>query len=75
MIKYVVYPGYIRSKTDGDTHFIGGDTLIQLYKLPPNECLIHYDLMNPPRRSSFCEKLISLYPRYDGNYTLEDFNA
>ena len=38
--KYIVVPGCITSKSDGDTHFISGQHLIRLYRVNPKDCLI-----------------------------------
>jgi hypothetical protein len=67
--KYLVKPGYERSKNDGDKHWISADTLIRLYGVNPKECI----------RSQFNgeqdpQDLIVLRPRYDGNYELEENN-
>ena len=31
--KYVLYPGYIKSKNDNDLHFITGRQLMELYAM------------------------------------------
>lgn len=66
--KYVVWPDYVRSKTDGQEHFISFRQLCHLYGVNPAEC---YDAsMVEIVRGIDRTKLIDLMPRYDGNYTL-----
>jgi hypothetical protein len=69
MIKYAVYPGYVISKNDGDEHYIGARQLMRLYGVSQRECRIfdkHHHHLN-----SAADGLIALYPRFDGNYTLQ----
>ena len=40
--KYAVHPGWVFSK-DGDKHWIGFHTLIRLYGLRADECLVWDD--------------------------------
>jgi hypothetical protein len=61
--KYLVKPGYVFSKSDGDKHWISADKLIRLYQVNPRECVISHPYLDP-------EDLIVLEPRYDGNYEL-----
>lgn len=70
---YVLCPGYVRSRTDGDRHFISGDELARLYGLKggPNRC----NWIIEPTGSmalgwSLPPGAILLRPRSDGNYTL-----
>lgn len=65
--KYILHSGYVRSQTDGQYHFISAHRLIELYHLNPKEC----HLMDDNKPSYDNGKAIHLYPRYDGNYTLE----
>lgn len=67
MIKYLVMPGNMPSKNDGDIHYISAQKLISLYGVNKNECVIAGE-----RSSSYNNKLIILSPRYDGDYTLEN---
>lgn len=41
-IKYVLHPGYIRSRSDGDIHYIGAGQLANLYGVPLSECIIDH---------------------------------
>jgi hypothetical protein len=64
MVKYVVYPGYVKSKTDGQRHWVSYQQLIALYHVDPKECI------NGSRPNTFVDRYIPLYPRYDGNYEI-----
>lgn len=69
-IVFVLHPGYIISKNDGDEHFIQFHQLRRLYGLSPDEC-------EDGRHAYYSrpEKLyVNLYPRYDGDY-LEHINT
>ncbi len=65
--KYLVIPGWVKSKTDGDRHYITARELMQLYKVPPNECVV-FDIRFPDKM--YYEGLIELKPSYNGDYTL-----
>lgn len=70
MIRYVIHPGYVFSKNDGQRHYINGHQLMRLYGLRPSECVIaspHYGWKAPA-------DVIHLYPRNDGNYKLNPPN-
>lgn len=66
MIKYLICPDYVRSRTDGDRHYISAHQLIHLYKVNPTECIIksQYD-------AGYNNKdLIVLSPDYSGQYVV-----
>ena len=71
-IKYVIHPGEVKSKTDGDFHHISAEQLMELYKVDPSECIVAGK--NPPSRAG--QRLTELtdvrhlYPKYSGNYNL-----
>lgn len=74
-LKYAVHPGMVRSKTDGQRHFIPSIALMKLYGVRPEECLIvsradpdkvYLDNEEKARKMG----LIRLHPRYDWDYTL-----
>lgn len=68
--KYIVYPGYVNSRIDGQRHFIDAGKLMSLYKVNPKECIVvEYKRKLEGYRE---EDFISLYPRYSGNYTILD---
>lgn len=65
MIKYLLHPGQVRSRNDGDWHYISAGKIADLYGVKIEECRI-YD----SRRAHEDCGLIQLYPRYDGEYKL-----
>lgn len=67
--KYLVVPGYIHSKNDGDRHFIGASQLMRLYGVKPQQCSVVTEDGSTYGRY---KDMIVLRPRYDGNYTLPD---
>jgi hypothetical protein len=75
--KYVICPGEVTSKTDGQRHYIGPMQLMRLYGVDPQECEIYepapwwpesYYRMAEERQRG----LPRLGPRYDGNYELHN---
>ena len=67
--KYAVHPGPVRSKEDGDWHFVGFLRLCQLYQVNPNECL---DVSNHIQLRGWSAEtlagLIQLRPSRNGHY-------
>ena len=61
--RYAVIPGWIRSKYDGELHYIDAPTLMSLYRVKPSECIV-----SSPSRNT--EGLIMLRPRYNGVYNV-----
>jgi hypothetical protein len=65
--RYVLHPGYVRSISDGQEHFVGGQRLARLYGVPLRDCV-------------FCDEPdyrelpgdIHLRPRSDGDYSFGD---
>ena len=67
--KYILCPGWVTSKVDGDQHFINEAQLIRLYGVSPRECV---SARSPSRLSEMdTEVMIELRPRYDGDYRLD----
>jgi hypothetical protein len=67
MIKYVLHSGFVRSRNDGDIHWIPGYKLAQLYRLKPGSYFIWKD--NTPYSTTLPH--IDLYPDPTGVYSLE----
>jgi hypothetical protein len=64
--RYVVVPGYIRSRTDGDEHYVTGPQLAWLYGLRPGEYEVYKPNADP-------DKYAGTYvctPRLDGKYPI-----
>jgi hypothetical protein len=68
MKRYVVYPGEIRSKNDGQIHYIGFTQLVELYCVPPGECIDGSIEREVAGRD--ISSLIKIHPRYDGDYPI-----
>lgn len=77
--KYVICPGEVLSKTDGQRHYVGAMQLMKLYGVDPRECEIHepapwwpcsYYMAAEERQHG----LPRLRPRYDGKYELHNKN-
>lgn len=64
-MRYVLHPGDVLSKFDGQVHFISGVMLVRLYGVPPEKCVYANRLGFKPLSSD-----VHLYPRYNGDYTL-----
>lgn len=65
--KYCLFGGYVRSKNDGQVHYVSGRDLIDLYGLPPRQCVV------APLEKLYWRmpsNLIALGVRNDGNYTI-----
>jgi hypothetical protein len=63
--KYAIHPGWIRSKSDGDEHYVGIAQLASLYELSPSEYVVWTDHDN---RGRTWRDYVHLYPSYEGNY-------
>lgn len=70
MIKYIVFPGYIDSSNDKQTHYISSNELMLLYKVRPEECIVFNPKDKTHKMKQFIDGLIELRPRYDGEYSL-----
>lgn len=68
--KYVVYPGVIKSRFDGDRHYISAYKVMELYKVNPEECALISDDRPDIILGLNLNHLIPLYPRNDGRYEL-----
>lgn len=71
--KFAVYPGNVKSKNDGDWHYINAPTLMRLYQVDPKECvvmrqgrLIHIEDVGNIEAEML--GLIHLRPLYSGDY-------
>ncbi|QOR55751.1 MAG: hypothetical protein YHS30scaffold667_47 [Phage 65_10] len=69
-VKYLLHPGTVTSKTDGDRHFIDYRTLARLYDVPLSECEVHPDRAFSRLGWRRPEGAIDLYPQSSGDYTL-----
>lgn len=67
VIKYTLFPGFVGSARDRQTHFISAPKLASLYGVPFNECQVA-KTSDPTKRLS--EDTIWLYPDFTGQYIL-----
>jgi len=65
--RYLVMPGKVASKNDGNVHYVNARQLMDLYNVDPKECIIYKGDQPLGYRN-----LIVLRPRYDGNYSLTE---
>lgn len=75
--KYVLCPGHVISRNDGQRHYIGAHHLAVLYGVNPRECLIHdptpqWTVSNFRNAEEEQKGLIRLHPRDDGDYRLPE---
>lgn len=64
MGKFVVCPGYVYGKADGDRHFISAPKLADLYELKPGEWKEFQS------RNIYPEDTVFLRPRSNGDYRI-----
>ena len=71
-VRYVIYPGHVRSRTDGDRCYVDSRALAHLYGVAMADCLVMLpgDSQRLDRRDFLARAatLIPLYPRADGVY-------
>lgn len=69
-VRHFVHPGYVRSRTDEDIHFISFPMLCRLYKLNPMDPNVINAQMGLKRKGYRpLDSDRHYYPRYDGKYT------
>lgn len=61
----MVHPGYVKSKNDGDIHWISGADLIRLYRLNPATTTVYTEGRMAGRDQADFDHY---YPRFDGKY-------
>ena len=77
--RYLLCPGLVRSRIDGDVHHVTATQLAQLYGVPLSDCVVlpaqspahHRERMALMERVRLGE-LIGLTPRFNGDYQLPD---
>lgn len=73
--KYVLSPGYIESQSDGDIHYINATTLASLYGVDMRECYVQYRDRRYHSEKQERAKLIWLFPRRSGDYSVESCSS
>jgi hypothetical protein len=61
-VRFLVCPGPVTSKNDGDKHYITAQQLIRLYRLRPGTFYVYEE------GKEYALDLIQCGPRYDGDY-------
>ena len=64
-MRYVLHPGWVTSKNDGQKHFIGRPRLAQLYRVNLGQCVL-----GDEREYLEQDDDVHLYPDYHGKYIL-----
>lgn len=70
-IKYVLFPGYVISKHDLDSHWISADRLAYLYGVDIRKCIV-VDNRRPSTSMGYRKmpNYVELYPDPSGKYEL-----
>lgn len=65
-MKYVLHPGYVKSISDGDVHYISAQKLAALYGVDFKKCIIYIDSL---ANKAYPEgDYMHLFPNYNGKY-------
>lgn len=66
-MRYIFVPGFVRSASDNDWHFIDAENLARLYGVPRSKCI-------DATQNGYCRQDgdVMLRPRQDGNYTIPE---
>lgn len=67
--KYLLVPGSVRSRHDGEIHVLSAQRLAELYCVPMEQCMVW---SVDRKREDFPDHLITLRPDQRGNYRLPD---
>jgi hypothetical protein len=68
--RYVVIPGEVISKRDGDRHYVGVGDLLRLYRVPPHANVLILDSPTAHRGYRPHPDDYIVEPRFDGAYPL-----
>jgi hypothetical protein len=68
--RFVLHPGMVKSRTDGDMHFVGIGQLASLYRVPLTECVVATEFRLRLFTPAELERMVHLYPREDGDYSV-----
>lgn len=63
--KFALHPGYVKSRNDKGSHYIGVKALARLYELHEREYIVWNDETSRGRN---WDDYIHLYPNREGNY-------
>ncbi len=70
MKKYVLHPGIVISRSDGDKHFISAAKLCELYKVRWEDCIVAKPNWERGFTPEFRSGLVNLAPDSTGVYEL-----
>ena len=70
MKKYLLVPGRVTSKNDGNVHYVSSADLMHMYRVRPYECVVFPPGHETPEEMAARYDLRILRPRFDGNYKL-----
>lgn len=69
--KYIICPGKVMSKNDQQIHYINSDSLVHLYNVNKEDCIIaneyNYHFLKEKYKNA-----ILLFPKYSGNYKINE---
>lgn len=65
---YVLHPGIVISRNDGQEHYISAPILATLYRVRMDECVISRDTRYYWHNYDMPSELFHLYPLYSGEY-------
>ena len=68
MKRYILYPGPVRSQTDGQVHYVGAADLAQLYGVRLSECVVMASGCLEIPQGVVLSGARHLRPRADGQY-------
>ncbi len=73
--RYVLHPGTVESRNDGQRHYVSAAQLADLYKVSLRDCIIYPtgdDTDSRFKRQAWRDPVgaVHLRPRYDGVYNL-----
>lgn len=66
--KYALHPGFVKSRSDSDEHFITAGQLAQLYRIHPKDYIVWDDNRPETFMGRSYGDYVHLYPRFDGKY-------
>lgn len=69
-LKYIVFPGEVKSQHDGDIHRVSARDLMRLYGVHPKECVVIQNEEDVRGRRDVIKALLTLQPDYFGRYEL-----
>lgn len=69
-MRYVLFPGYVTSRSDGQRHFISGKKLAGLYGVEYRKCLVIQTYHSHRHYGVGLDDDVRLFPQSSGDYSL-----